>query len=213
MTAINDIENLIQGTDPQDFFAFKINYNTVQGGVPGVGALYNGNIAETYWRTASDDIKRKYGYKYDSLNRLKEAIYQKPDDLNSTPNSYNETLTYDKNGNIINLRRNGDLDDPSTVFQIDNLNYFYPANSNRLSKVTDLTNNTSGFKDGTNTTDDYLYDANGNMVKDLNKGIGTSTVNGITYNHLNLPPASASILLVRITIKFTFLNLYSFLYF
>ena len=32
------------------------------------------------------------------------------------------------------------------------------------------------------STTSYAYDANGNMVKDLNKGI-----TGIAYNHLNLP--------------------------
>jgi hypothetical protein len=39
------------------------------------------------------------------------------------------------------------------------------------------------FKDGTNTgTDDYSYDANGNLTLDNNKAISS-----ITYNHLNLP--------------------------
>lgn len=40
------------------------------------------------------------------------------------------------------------------------------------------------YKDGnTNPAlDDYEYDANGNMVKDRNKGITE-----ITYNYLNLP--------------------------
>lgn len=37
------------------------------------------------------------------------------------------------------------------------------------------------FKNGGNTGDDYVYDANGNMVEDKNKEIT------ITYNHLNLP--------------------------
>ena len=39
-----------------------------------------------------------------------------------------------------------------------------------------------GFKDGTNTNDDYSYDDNGNMVSDQNKNITS-----IVYNHLNLP--------------------------
>ena len=51
-----------------------------------------------------------------------------------------------------------------------------------LLKVTDATADNEGFKDGTNTNDDYAYDANGNMTKDENKGITK-----IIYNHLNLP--------------------------
>ena len=39
-----------------------------------------------------------------------------------------------------------------------------------------------GFKDGNQQGYDYDYDANGNLRKDLNKGIAL-----ITYNHLNLP--------------------------
>ncbi|MFB9098312.1 hypothetical protein ACFFVF_17520, partial [Flavobacterium jumunjinense] len=53
---------------------------------------------------------------------------------------------------------------------------------NQLVKVDDSSNSPQGFKDGTNTDNDFFYDANGNMTKDNNKGIGS-----ITYNHLNLP--------------------------
>uniref|UniRef100_UPI0025B886B5 RHS repeat domain-containing protein n=1 Tax=Bacteroides sp. UBA939 TaxID=1946092 RepID=UPI0025B886B5 len=38
------------------------------------------------------------------------------------------------------------------------------------------------FKNGSNTAKEYEYDANGNMTKDLNKGISA-----ISYNLLNLP--------------------------
>ena len=41
---------------------------------------------------------------------------------------------------------------------------------------------TKGFINGNTNTDDYLYDANGNMTIDKNKGI-----TAITYNYLNLP--------------------------
>ena len=40
----------------------------------------------------------------------------------------------------------------------------------------------SGFKNGASVDAEYLYDANGNMTRDLNKGI-----KDIKYNELNLP--------------------------
>ncbi len=180
LTQINDISGLQQGTDPADLFSFKLNYNTVDGTTSAANKLYNGNIAETFWRTATDGgFVRNYGYKYDNLNRLKEANYQKSGQLT---NMYNENLSYDKNGNIKNLSRNGDRDEQYLPIQIDNLEYGYATNSNKLLNVSDNSNNTSGFKDGNTTGDDYVYDANGNMTVDKNKNI-----TAITYNHLNLP--------------------------
>ena len=187
MTAINDVNDLKYTTE-NDLFAFKINYNQpVSGGIPGVTELYNGNISETYWRTRNDNVKRKYGYQYDDLNRLTNATYQKPDESVAVTNSYGENISYDKNGNITHLNRNGNMDDAVNILQMDNLNYFYsPTFGNRLMKVTDLMNNPNGFKDdstGTNdTVDDFSYDNNGNMIADQNKGI-----TNIKYNHLNLP--------------------------
>ncbi|HZH87780.1 MAG TPA: hypothetical protein VFD78_01240, partial [Chitinophagaceae bacterium] len=48
--------------------------------------------------------------------------------------------------------------------------------------MADAINNPDGFKDGTNTGNDYTYDTMGNMLTDQNKGI-----TNIKYNHLNLP--------------------------
>jgi RHS repeat-associated protein len=142
--------------------------------------LYNGNIAETFWSTATDGgFVRNYGYKYDNLNRLKDATYQKSGQVTGM---YNENLSYDKNGNIMNLSRYGDRDEQYLPIQIDNLGYGYATNSNKLMSVVDNSNNTSGFKDGITTGDDYAYDANGNMTVDKNKNITS-----IVYNHLNLP--------------------------
>jgi RHS repeat-associated protein len=184
LTGINDLTNLSIGTDPQDLFSFKINYNSVQNETGYVGVpLYNGNIAETYWRSKSDNVIRKYGYLYDNLNRLTNAIYQKPGSTIPVPNSYNETLAYDKNGNITSLQRNGNNDGVLPAIGIDNLAYTYDTNSNKLLKVSDTPSTaTSGFKDGTNTNDDYFYDANGNLTLDRNKGI-----TNVIYNHFNFP--------------------------
>jgi RHS repeat-associated protein len=179
LTEINKTADLQQGTDAKDLFAFKINYNTTEAAISGVTGLYNGNISEILWKTGSDAIDRGYGYKYDNLNRLKNAIYEKS---SLTTNAYDENLTYDKNGNIISLIRKGDIDPQVGIIEIDNLAYTYPADSNQLVKVTDNANNTSGFNDVNKTGDDYTYDANGNMITDKNKNI-----TAIAYNQLNLP--------------------------
>ncbi len=180
MKSINNPTALQQGRDPADLFGFKINYNSIEGSATAANKLYNGNIAETFWSTATDGgFVRNYGYKYDQLNRLKDATYQKS---NVVTNMYNENLTYDKNGNIMTLKRNGDRDVQTGTIGIDNLSYGYASNSNKLMTVVDNSNNTSGFNDFNKTGNDYGYDVNGNMTLDKNKKI-----TAITYNHLNLP--------------------------
>ncbi|MBP2832818.1 hypothetical protein J8281_11535, partial [Aquimarina sp. U1-2] len=167
LKGINDVDNL-----GDDVFAFGINYNTITEGLH-AHALYNGNISETLWKTANDNQKRAYGYRYDELNRFTAA--------NDHENRYVvSSITYDKVGNILSLARNG-WQNNTNYGNMDVLSYQYDA-GNKLKKVTDTGNKTYGFKDGTNTNDDFEYDANGNMIIDRNKGIAS-----ITYNHLNLP--------------------------
>jgi len=185
LTDINDTGALQKTGDPNDLFAFKINYNKPTS-ITGGKSLYNGNIAETFWSSVSPGnptIVRGYAYQYDNLNRLRNSIYKRD---TAVTNFYDETLTYDKNGNIITIVRNGNND--TALNQIDKLDMTYlSANkSNQLAKVVDSAPTTykgSGFVDSVaNTVDDYSYDANGNMTKDNNKNI-----TAIVYNHLNLP--------------------------
>lgn len=184
---INNVNNLIEGSHPKDLFAYKMNYNdNTVSGLPAqeqaVPQLYNGNISEIFWRTASDDKQRKYGYNYDDLNRLTAAVYQDPT-ASVVTNSFNETISYDKNGNIVTLNRKDYLVSLPFNTTIDNLTYTYDTtNKNQLVKITDTAANVNGFKDGANTTAEYAYDANGNMITDANKGITS-----IVYNHMNLP--------------------------
>ena len=164
------LKSINEGTTSNgDIFGFAIDYNA------GTNPLYNGNITKTSWRTANDDITRSYNYNYDHLNRI----------LNATSNDgkYDlSSVSYDKVGNILTLNRKGHTNSAATTFgNMDMLAYTYNG-GNKLRKVTDTANDDFGFKDGTNTNDDFEYDANGNMIIDRNKGISA-----ITYNHLNLP--------------------------
>ena len=173
LKAINDVENI-----GNDLFSFKINYNTPEEAT----ALFNGNISETYWKTADDNKLRKYNYSYDNLNRLLDANYKRVNETTAT-NAYRETIDYDKNGNIQSLSRCGVIDDASYAIHMDALVYTYDMdNKNLLKQVIDNTTSLEGFKDGNTIGDDYEYDDNGNMTKDKNKAIDM-----ITYNHLNLP--------------------------
>ncbi len=68
---------------------------------------------------------------------------------------------------------------------LDNLTY--TLNGNQLTRVDDAVtasayNGGFEFKDGVKQSNEYAYDANGNLTKDLNKGIAD-----IQYNCLNLP--------------------------
>jgi len=185
LTHINNTKGLQNTGDPDDLFSFAIHYtNTDQDYQNQVAPLYNGNIAETLWCSGSDNVERSYGYKYDALNRLTNAIYGKPGNSVKLTHNYNEWLTYDKNGNILTLDRNGISDSYWDLIKIDQLSYEYANNnSNLLVKVTDDTNNAAGFKKGNPTSDnDFTYDDNGNLITDKNKNITQ-----IIYNHLHLP--------------------------
>ncbi len=179
LTDINDVTNI--GTT--DLFAFKVNYNSPSAGT----ALYNGNISQTKWKTKSlnpnNPVSTSYTYTYDALNRITSAV--------DNTNNYSLTnVSYDKMGNIMTLQRRGHLvENPTQASHfglMDNLSYDYgTANGNKLMKVTDAVSGTSGkgeFKDGNKVGDDFAYDANGSITKDLNKGITS-----ILYNHLNMP--------------------------
>src|SRR5690606_876644 len=155
---------------------------------------YNGNIAGIKWRGRNDNIPRVYGYSYDNANRLTKADFNRRTGSDwstvshATENFSVSNLTYDANGNIKTMTQKGMIG--TAISTIDQLSYGYKETSeasNQLRVVGDGGVNTAtaklgDFINGTNTGDDYDYDPNGNLTKDLNKNI-----TAITYNHLNLP--------------------------
>jgi RHS repeat-associated protein len=143
-------------------------------------AQFNGNISGTIWKNHTTP-KERYGFTYDEINRLKTADYGYKDDVwINDANQYDVAINeYDFNGNIVSLERDGES------AQIDNLTYSYIGN--RLESVNDNSNDTEGFTEVSNTSNEYGYDENGNMTTDLNKGISN-----IDYNYLNLPELVAT---------------------
>ncbi|WP_289036060.1 DUF4329 domain-containing protein [uncultured Flavobacterium sp.] len=179
LKAINSIDNFATDDAGTDLFAFALRYDNTEGIYdPSLVPLYNGNISETHWMSRSDGKERSYSYTYDALNRLSKAAYFK--DRNYTK-SYDESMGYDKNGNITHLERFGELDYETVSILIDDLEYTYLAGGNQLLKIKDNTLHPSGFRDGIDREAEYKYDTYGNMITDDNKGIVA------IYNHMNLP--------------------------
>src|SRR5690606_1546160 len=99
-------------------------------------------------------------------NRLNNGIYSEPNTTVPHNNYYNESLSYDLNGNISNLQRNTFIT-YSGVQLMDNLNYSYTGN--RLNSVTDGTTSFSGYPESSGNL--INYDLNGNMTDHVDKGI------------------------------------------
>jgi RHS repeat-associated protein len=166
----------------------------------------NGNISGQQWRSRGDGERRAFGYDYDKANRILSGDFTQNVSGTSTwdtsahLNFSLSNMSYDANGNILTMNQSGWKMGGSRV--IDQLSYTYNTNSNKLLNVIDAQNDTAtkigDFRSSktymtalsnskSNSATDYTYDNNGNLLKDLNKDIGTASVSGIIYNHLNLP--------------------------
>jgi RHS repeat-associated protein len=190
-------------TSTSNYFGFDLGYNRDSFLINGSPKLYtskqyNGNISGMLWKSIGDGEVRKYDFSYDAVGRLTDATFKQ-----FSNNAFNindgidfsvNNMTYDPNGNIQTMIQKGwKLGGSVTV---DSLYYNYYANSNKLLNVIDEVNDTATrlgdfrsskkYMDDISTksvsTEDYAYDGNGSMLKDLNKDISS-----IDYNYLNLP--------------------------
>ena len=161
-------------------FTQNLYYNT------GVGtAKYNGSISSMTWKSGNESTVRGYKFTYDGLDRMLNATYGETASISTNANRFSENVTgYDKNGNIKSLQRYGQTG-ASAYGLLDNLTY--TLTGNQLSCVEDAVSTAAygtntAFVNGASAAGEYAYDVNGNLTKDLNKGIAD-----IQYNVLNLP--------------------------
>ena len=161
-------------------FTQNLYYNTGNG-----PAKYNGSISSMTWKAGTASTVRGYKSTYDGLDRLLNATYGETAGISTNANRFSENVTgYDKNGNIKGLQRYGQTG-ASAYGLLDNLTY--TLTGNQLSCVEDAVSTAAygtntAFVNGASAAGEYAYDVNGNLTKDLNKGI-----TDIQYNVLNLP--------------------------
>jgi hypothetical protein len=198
LTGINKNFLTSSGSTPPNYFGMELAYDNASSvtGTSYANPTYNGNMAGTIWKSAGDEVARKYDFSYDTLNRLTGAVFNQqngtswskanPDNPSTSMDFSVANLTYDANGNILSMNQQG-FTFPSAG-PVDQLRYTIFPNSNKLQQVYDSANNQSTllgdfhYNSSTKTSTDYAYDGNGNLVQDNNKGI-----TGISYNYMNLP--------------------------
>ena len=186
--------NVVADNRPGTAADMTYTYDTLHGWLKGVSSpsgfseqlqretatnpQYSGNIGRMLWRNTANGEQHRYDYTYDTLGRLTSSQYSSS--ANGTAGRFNESVTYNPNGAIISLLRNGMKND-GTFGAIDDLTITYSGN--RLLKVTDDAealnyNGALDFYDGSDEDCEYEYDTNGGLTKDKNRGI-----TGITYDY------------------------------
>ncbi|UBM59516.1 peptidoglycan DD-metalloendopeptidase family protein [Marinilongibacter aquaticus] len=141
-----------------DLFAYKLDYETA--------GQWDGNIGKQAWKTIEKTgINRSYSYTYDAAKRLKTASFAGNNDEDfSLPE-----ISYDKNGNILNMQRNGKLG-ASSFGLMDHLTYTYSGN--KLTSVTDAVNGDHEVDLVPRGGGGYTYWLDGSLKSDANEQIG-----------------------------------------
>ena len=154
-----------------------------------ISSLSNESVYQLITRNANGTIAGmfdnwiEHSYEYDKAGRLLSETCDAGGSLGGVFSSF---YTYDRNSNILTLRRRGYPQGgvwPSGT--VDDLTMIYDGN--RLVKVTDnadevLVEKSFDFHDGADLAAEYAYDANGYVTRDNNRGIAD-----IAYNYLGLP--------------------------
>ncbi|MBX3103323.1 MAG: hypothetical protein KF690_12500, partial [Bacteroidetes bacterium] len=161
---------------------------------PNQKPLYNGNIWSTIYNLPSRLQAFVWVYGYDQLNRLvnMDGYYGYSSTSNNFDNLvrkdiYKERYSYDGNGNIKTVLRNGSSE---AYLSMDSLTYFYNANTNKLNYIRDRvfgsTSHTNTYGATTDVKDqaanNYTYDAIGNLKSSVWRG--PSNINWNVYGKI-----------------------------
>ena len=158
--------------------------------------LYAAGATPSYSGRVSAKITNNYGhwdrydYSYDRLGRLAAAAFSRrmPEgatiDNGDADADFSTAYSYDLQGNMLTLTRRG-LTAPHLYGDIDDITATYDGN--RLSSLRDaagtvLLESSLDLPGGSWTGSDFGYDANGNLTRDMSRGVAD-----VVYNELNLP--------------------------
>ena len=176
VTYAYNVRNWLTGIS-STHFTESLAYNAANGSLSPSVTRWGGNIGAMSWKAGNESSTRTYQFSYNALDWLTAAAY-------TGAGNYNTEYTYDKMGNFQTLKRYG-LQDGGIYGLVDNLTF--TLSGNQVTKIEDSVSDPTynaafNFVDGASQSDEYEYDENGNLTKDLNKNISS-----IQYNLLNLP--------------------------
>jgi len=171
-----------------DIFGLELIYNQSDLGgenneLTGTGLelmdYFDGKVAMMEWKVKDMESPQNldghhaYLLKYDDTGKLVNSIYAKyvPEtaSLSSNLGDFSERISYDRRGNILDLKRKNDN------VLIDDLRLQYKMSSNKLININDLgittiSENFSNFYGSSELAVDFIYDDLGRLIEDKNKG-------------------------------------------
>ena len=150
------------------------------GGVNAGNELFNGNIRHLAVALTNDQevalSPQLTVYEYDQLQRVTGMSAFRGSTFANAINdgSYATNITYDANGNILSLNRNGNLANAGGL-NMDQFNYVYLPGTNRLDHVNDNQSFNSNYSSDLDDQEvgNYDYDNLGSAVRDESEEIAT----------------------------------------
>lgn len=180
-----DIFGMVLGYHSNDFNRTSSKFNPSNSNLissqSGISNVFNGNISSLTFKKDSVDNgsnqndRKGYKYRYDQLNRVKKEDYSNYTSSWQATTNFDNSYTYDANGNVDTLKRRG-----AAGNNMDELKYRYTSGTNKLEYIDDGISSIYGTDIDDQSSGNYLYDAIGQMTKDVQESI--DNIDWTTYN-------------------------------